>query len=162
MSEIFSLSPARKRKPPSAVCGNENVGTSNEAAGRHEYYNNDRTVVHVDFESKDLQLLRYKARELEEARFVLYKQSTSTEINTEAGSVPVAIRVLVQKRMVQYYFYCPLCGTKIFGSLFPEAHGTRNYGSTKWKDIEETVQDEVGKKALDHGCLEHGTGKLMS
>jgi len=159
MAEVLSLSPVRKRVNNARMYSEQDARTADVTDTRNEHWQRDQTVVPVDFGSKDLQLLRYRARELEETRFVLYKQSTRTEINTRHGILSIAIRVLVQKRMVQYYFYCPLCGSKVFGSLFPKVHGSKNYGLTQWNEIEKAVQNEVRMKALDHEYLNHGAGK---
>jgi hypothetical protein len=159
MAEVLFLPRARKRIIDVSMHRWKDAKTPNETDTSDERCQTDRTIVPVDFESKDLQLLRFRARDLEVARFLLYKQSTCTEINIAAANVSIAIRVLVQKRMVQYYFYCPLCGTKVVGSLFPKAHGSKNYGSAQWTEIEKAVQNEVRMKALDHEYLNHGAGK---
>ncbi len=159
MAEVLFLPPARNRMVHVSMHRVHDTTTLNDKDTSDVHRQTDRTVIPVDFESKDLQLLRYRARGLEEARYVLYKQSTHTEINTGHECVSISIRVLVQKRMVHYYFYCPWCGTKILGSLFPNARASCNFGATQWREIEQAVQDGVRMKVLDHEYRNHRTGK---
>ncbi|MDQ7785328.1 MAG: hypothetical protein RDU20_20760 [Desulfomonilaceae bacterium] len=155
MSEVLSLMRARKRANDARTHCVYHTGNAHEKDSMEKNCERGRTVVHVDFKSKDLQLLRYRARDLEEARFVMYKQSTRAEIKTGAQRTSLAVRVLVQKHMVQFYFYCPSCGVKVPGSLFPEAHGSLNYGHMQWREIEHAVQNEVRTKARDHARTSH-------
>lgn len=159
MAEVLSLLPVRKKTNIARLRLDLDAVPAEVSDTRSEDGKLGGTIVPVDFESKDLQLLRYRARDLEEARFVLYKQSIRTEINTGDGSRSIAIRVLVQKRMVQYYFYCPKCGSKVSGSLFPKVYGSENCGFAQWREIEVAVQNEVRAKALDHEYRSHGRGK---
>ena len=51
---------------------------------------------------------------------------------------------MVKMSKIDYYFFCPNCGKKIFGSLDSRAHRDKpNCLSIPWTDIQEMVRIQI-------------------
>jgi hypothetical protein len=100
-------------------------------------------IVVLDTTIKDLLLLQYRGRKLDELKLAIYKGSTTVNVPGKSGNVEVAVRVLVKSRLVEYYFYCPKFGNKIRGSIDCRADFGTDCIGLSWQKVQEMVRSHI-------------------
>ncbi len=102
-------------------------------------------VIPVDFETTQLQVLRYKSKKLEEAKLVLYKGSSELHIPVGSTTFELNVRILVKRSLVDYYFYCSRCGRKIASNVDLRAPESVESPHRSWKEIQAKVREDILK-----------------
>lgn len=101
-------------------------------------------LIVFDPRKKDLQLLQFRRRRLEGKNLVLYKASTRVEMAGNPGRVEVS--VLVKKRLVEYYYFCPRTGRRMGKNIRCRNRLGVDCKSLSWPEIEHMVRDHVLNK----------------
>ncbi len=104
-------------------------------------------VISANFENAQLQLMRFRTRQLEEARFVVYKGMVLAGVPCASGVTETKVRVLVKRRLIEYYYYCPDCGTRATGTI--DCRDSRGVDCLElsWTEVEQAVRNDLLSKA---------------
>jgi hypothetical protein len=139
--------------PLRAVAGKNDCGASNQLAQSSRERSSaipgspvKGQIVVLDTTIKDLLLLQYRGRKLDEQKLALYKGTTIVNIMGKSGNVEVAVRVLVKNRLVEYYFYCPKFGNKIRGSIDCRSDFGTDCIGLSWPQVQEMVRSYILNK----------------
>ena len=105
--------------------------------------NGEGNVIPFDPKGRDLRLLRYRARKLEEQLFELYKGSTTLELPENSGNSQVIIRVFVKSRVVEYLYSCLESGKRVRRSIDCRARCGMDCIELSWPEVQELVHIDV-------------------
>ncbi len=125
-------------------------GRERPAHSREDPADQSCGVLFVNFQDKQLRLLRNRSRELDTQKFVMYKGITTVQFQSARKLVEARVRVLVRRRMVDYYYYCPICGRKVEDFLGNSLDESADYSGVPWPSIDEAVAADVRDKLSRH------------
>jgi len=142
MGNIIPLAPYSGKGNRPAEVGNARVRTCSDSLDGDQSDHKGK-IIPVDFETTQLQILRYKSKKLEEAKLVLYKGSTELHIPVGSTTFALNVRILVKRNMADYYFYCSRCGRKITSNVDLRRHKSAESPHPSWKEIQVKVRQDI-------------------
>ena len=122
-------------------------------------------VIQASFENSDkqLQLLRFKTRELDKRRLTVYSGTTEVKIPGPTEEYEIIVRIMVKNNKIDYYFFCPNCGKKIFGSVDSIVYQDKpNCLRISWTDVQAMVRSQIADRVREGryaGCLRSTTAE---
>lgn len=146
MGDVIPIEPSKKKTEKISQTNRRNSGWRYQGYLSAPADAEKGQVIPVSFDNSDkqLQLLRYKTRELDKRRLTVYSGSTELKLPGDAEDPEIIVRIMVKNSKIDYYFFCPNCGKKIFGSVDSRAYRDKpNCLSIPWTEIQQMVRTQI-------------------
>lgn len=152
MGDVIPIEPSKKKTDDALESNRRKLGWRFQRTLGAQASLETGQVIPVNFDNSDkqLQLLRFKTRELDQRRLTLYSGATEVNLPGTGEEKGVTVRIMVKNSKVDYYFFCPDCGRKILGSVNCKGYsGRSNCLGVPWKDVQEMVRNHILKRARE-------------
>ncbi len=165
MGDVILIEPSKRKSEEISQTKRENSGWRYRGILSGPVDAEKGQVIQASFENSDkqLQLLRFKTRELDKRRLTVYSGTTEVKIPGATEESEIIVRIMVKNNKIDYYFFCPNCGKKIFGSVDSRLYQDKpNCLSISWTDVQGMVRSQIAERVREGryaSCLRNTTAE---